>query len=273
MLIMENKKNITLITGATGGLGRAFCTQAIKLNHNLLICGTKEQALLSLKNELLKLNDKVEIFTYAFNLSDKPQIDNLINFINDNNLNVQMLINNAGFITEGSIKNSSKQTLMNAIQVNCEGTIYLSKSILDNRDINQKLNIITISSLASCYPLPYMAIYAATKVLIKNFMLALRYEYKNENVKVLVVQPGAIATSDDMKNAIKAQGLKGKMSCVKPEIIAKKSIKKPLKGKTNYVPGFFNKLTKFVSSLTPLSLQIKVAGKMWKKSQNKRNII
>ncbi len=266
------KTKITLITGATGGLGRAFCEQVASLGKNMLICGTKEQNLLNLKDELLQKHPNITVYSYAFNLADKQQIDNLLFFINSNNLQVEMLINNAGFITEGSIKHASKDTLMKAINVNCEGTIYLTKSILDNKETEQKINIITISSLASCYPMPYMAIYASTKVLLKNFMLALRYEYKDDNVKVLVVQPGAIATSEDMKNAIKAQGFKGQLSAVKPEIIAKKAIKKSLKGKANYIPGFFNKLTKFVSSLTPTSLQIKVVGKMWKKSQSKRGI-
>ncbi len=268
----QEKTKITLITGATGGLGTAFCKECAIQNKNMLICGRKESALNNLKSELLELNQNIKIYIFAFDMANKQQIDNLIEFINFNNLQVDMLINNAGYITEGSIKHAKKETLMNAIQVNCEGTIYLTKSILDNKQTLSKLNIITISSLASCYPMPYMAIYASTKSLIKNFMLALRFEYKKENIKVLVVQPGAIATSQEMKDAISAQGLKGKLSAVKPEVIAKKSLKKSLKGKSNYVPGFFNKLTKFVSALTPLSLQIKVAGKMWQKSQKIRKI-
>ena len=268
-----NFLDVTLITGATGGLGCAFSKEIAYKNKNLVICGTKPNALEKLKEELCSINKKIQIFTYPFDLGNTSQIDGLIQFLNDNSLRVTMLINNAGYITEGSIKNTSLNTLIKTIQINCEGTIYLTKSILDNRKDNNKLNIITISSLASYYPLPYMAIYSSTKVLLKNFMLALRYEYRKDNVQVLVVQPGAIATSEDMKNAIKAQGLKGKLSSVSPEKIAKKSISKSFKGKANYIPGFFNKLTKFVSCLTPQSLQIRVAGKMWKKSQEKRNIL
>ena len=108
--------------------------------------------------------------------------------------------------------------------------------------------------------------------MLKNFFLALREEYKQDNVKVLVVLPGAIPTSDDMKEAIKAQGLKGKWSSVSPEKIAKNSVRKLLKNKKIYIPGFFNKLTAWVSCITPLGLQVKVAGNMWKKSQGKRGI-
>ena len=74
------------------------------------------------------------------------------------------------------------------------------------------------------------------------------------------------------EEAIKAQGLKGRLSSVPAEKIAKKSLKLVQKNKFRYIPGGFNKLTYFVSKLTPKSLAVKFAGKMWKKSQEKRNI-
>ena len=103
-------------------------------------------------------------------------------------------------------------------------------------------------------------------------MSSLRIEYKKANVKVLVVKPGAIATSQDMIDAIKAQGIKGKLSAVAPEKIAKISIKKSLKGKKTYIPGFFNKMTEFFSHFVTKNFQAKIVSKMWKKSQEKRNI-
>lgn len=183
-----------------------------------------------------------------------------------------MLINNAGFICEGSTQFSDVQTLQRCIQVNNLATVFITKNILDLHKIDNHLDIITISSLAGNYPLPYMAIYASTKAFLKNYFLSLRYEYRKQNVNFLVVQPGAIATSDSMKEAITAQGLKGKLSAVPPQKIAKVSLKKVKKNKSTYIPGAFNKLTNIVSKITPLSLQIKVAGKMWKKSQKIRNI-
>ena len=94
----------------------------------------------------------------------------------------------------------------------------------------------------------------------------------SSDIKILVVEPGAIATSKEMKAAISAQGIKGKLSSTPPEKIAKKSYKKSLKNKSRYVPGFFNKLTLFFSGLIPTSLKVKSIAKMWKKSQQKRGI-
>ena len=273
---MKNLKNINynyaLITGSTGGLGNEFCKILALYSKNLIITSTKLEKAQLLADELKKLNKKCNIIALKCDFLISNDIDNLINYLQDNNISLDLLINNAGYITEGSIENSNIETLLNCIKVNSLGTIQLTKKILDLRDKSKKLNIITISSLAGNYPMPYMAIYSSTKAMLKNFMLSVGYEYKNNNVKSLVVQPGAIATSNDMKEAIKAQGLKGKLSSVTPYKIAIQSIKQSIKGRKIYVPGFFNKLTNVASNLLPLSLKMKAIGSMWKKSQEKRNI-
>ena len=273
-MVMENthNNNYTLITGATGGLGNAFVHEVIKSTRNLIITSTSFDKLDKLKKQILDIDNNINLQTFKCNFLIKEDIEALIDFIQDNNFTIDTLINNAGFICEGSAKYSSTETLENCLRVNNLGTIFLTKSILDIHDKCHHLDIITISSLAGNYPLPYMAIYSASKACLRNYMLAIREEYKQDNVNILVVLPGAIATSDDMKEAIEAQGFKGKLSAVSPAKIAKGSLKRVRKNKCIYIPGWFNKLTDIVSKITPLSLQIKVAGKMWKKSQAKRNI-
>ena len=238
----------------------------------MILTGTSDEKLNKLKAELQAIDDSKEIICISCDLSSHQDRLNLLNKLAEDKYTIDFLINNAGFITEGSIEYAEMDTILKCIQVNCEGTIHLTKSLIDTRDKNQEMRIICITSMASNYPMPYMAIYSATKSLLKNFMISLREEYKSQNVKVLIVEPGAIATSDDMKLAIEAQGLKGKMSSTSPEVIAKKSIKKSIKHKNRYIPGFFNKVTLFVSNLAPTKLKTKAISKMWRKSQKKRNI-
>ncbi len=271
---MENEKNqyVTLLTGACGGLGHAFAIQLTKNGTPLLLCGTSDTRLAELKTELQQSNKDLVIFTFKLDLSNQQNIQELSSFLDKNHLKVNRLINNAGFITEGSIKNATTDTLLQAIKVNCEGTIALTKLILSKKLPDEMLKIITISSLAANYPMPYMAIYASTKSLLKSFMLSLRYEYRKENVKVTVVTPSAIATSQAMKDAISAQGFKGKISCVSPEKIARKALSKNEHNKAVFVPGGFNKFVNFISSITPRALKMHFIGSSWKKSQEKRNI-
>lgn len=265
-------KTYTLITGATGGLGQAFVFETIKNNKNLLLTSTSIDKLYPLKEKILAINPSIDVQIFECNFCKMDDLTNLIAFIKDNNLCIDTLINNAGYICEGSTEYTETSTLQKCIQINNQATTFITKNILDMHSSATHLDIITISSMAGNYPLPYMAIYSATKAFLKNYYLALRYEYRKQNVNILVVLPGAIATSDSMKEAIIAQGLKGKLSAVPPEKIARNSLKKVKRNKSTYIPGFFNKLTDFVSKITPQSLQIKVAGKMWRKSQDKRNI-
>lgn len=265
-------KQYTLITGATGGLGNSFCYELAKKNSPLLLTGTKQEKLDNLEQELKKTYANLDIITFPCDLSSEISRKNFFEFIISNNIEINMLINNAGYITEGAINNATPESLITCIKVNCEGVIDLTKFILDRKKEYNKLNIITISSLAGDYPMPYMAIYSASKSFETNFMISLRNEYKQKNVKVLIVKPGAIPTSQSMKDAIKAQGLKGKLSSVSPDTIAKKAIKKSLANKKSYVPGFFNKFTSFVSKFVSQNFQAKVIARMWKKSQQKRHL-
>lgn len=268
----NNQKMYTLITGATGGLGRAFASACALADNNLILVATNMDRLNSFREELLGRYPSVEILIYKCDFTLQEDLEGLLKYIETNNMKISRLINNAGYICEGSNKYVLPDTLQKCIIVNNLGTTTLTKGILDLHNEGDRLEIITISSLASNYPLPYMAVYSATKAYLKSYMLSLREEYKDDNVTILTVLPGAIATSDSMKEAIKAQGFKGRLSAVEPDKIAKVSLKKSRKCKAQYIPGWFNKLTNVVSKLVPLSLQIKVAGNMWKKSQMKRGI-
>jgi len=265
---MENKEFI-IITGATGGLGRAYTKKCAKLGYNLLLTSTTQSRLDSLKEEILK-EFNIDVITKACNLADFDSIEEFLKFIDNKNLNISLLINNAGYITEGSFENSDTSTLTTCIKVNCEGVTHLTKGILDRFATTKKLKILTVTSMAGEYSMPYMAIYSATKAMLNNLLNSLRIEYKKHNVKFLIVEPGAIETTTEMKEAVKSQGIKGKLSSVSPEIIAHKSLKKL--NKKRYIPGMFNKLTIFFSCFLTKTAKSKIAGKMWKKSQEKRNI-
>ena len=268
---MEELK-YTLITGATGGLGKAFTKECAKLGQNLILTATNQDRLDELKKETLK-KFNIKIITKSCDLSNYNDICDFVNFLDANKLQIENFISNAGFITEGSIQYAQTDTLIKCIKVNCEGIVHLTKKILDRKPPKVKMRILSVTSMAGEYSMPYMAIYSATKSMLTSFMTSLGIEYKKDNVRVLIVKPGAIATTQEMKDAINAQGLKGKLSSIDPNTIASKSLRLLFKThKKSYIPGFFNKLTIFSSALFSKNCKAKIAGKMWKKSQEKRNI-
>lgn len=267
------KKKYCLVTGATGGLGSAFARKLVKENKNLIITGTKQEKLDAIKAELESINGNVCVETFECDLSSEQSRKKFFDYILEQKFELEMLVNNAGYITEGAVAEVSKDSLMSAIRVNCEGTVDLTKFVVDNHTDGEKLNILTVASLAGFYPMPYMAIYAATKSFLLSFMTALRVEVKNKNIIVSTVVPSGIYTTKAMKDAIASQGVGGKLSSMSPEKIASIALCGAKKGKSIIIPGCFNKFTKFISNFVTYNGLARVVGKRWRKSQKKRNMV
>ncbi len=267
-------KNFTLITGACGGLGGAFVRLCLKNKENLLLAGTNETKLeslvLELQNEFQADFAEVEVKTKVLDLSINKSRENLIEFINNSGICVNKLINNAGLIIEGDLLRFDDSEIIKAIEVNCIGTLDLTQKIIKARDENQKLEVLTVASLAAAYPIPHMAVYAATKSFLVSMMTALSVELKDKNIVFTTVCPGGIATTQAMKDSIKSMGLGGKLSTLPTEKIAKIALKALKKRKAIVIPGAANKFVAAVSKPFTQKFLAKTTGKMWKKSQTKR---
>lgn len=262
--------NYTLITGATGGLGNAFVFELLKNNENLLLTSTSEE---KLTNLLAKIDNKDNILTFVCNLSKKQDRQNLIKFIKEKNITITRLINNAGVIIEGDMEKFDDEQIENAIMVNCVGVLDLTKKIIRIRDKTQKLEVLTVASVASRYPIPHMGVYSATKAFLLSMMTSLSYEYKKSDITFSTVCPGGMATNKDMVESIKSMGLGGKLSTVKTDKVARTALKGLKKGKRVITPGFFNKFLVFLGKLVPITFQAKQAGKIYAKSQKKRGML
>ncbi len=281
-------KKCIVITGACGGLGKAFVTECVKElkkvqnrkskkevlnseNTALVLTGTSEKKLQFLTEELKHEFNGLQVFTCLCNLSKPEDRASLIQFIKDNNLVVARLINNAGVIIEGDLLRFEDDEILNAIKVNCEGTLDITQKIIKLKEKDAKLEILTVSSVASTYPIPHMAVYSATKAFLTSMMTALSVELKHENVVVTTVNPGGMATTDAMKASIKAMGLGGKLSTLSVEKVARIALKGLKKRKANVVPGFFNKILVAISKPFSKRFMAINSGKIYAKAQKKRN--
>ena len=262
--------NYTLITGACGGLGRAFVEACAKNKENLVLTGTNQKKLDSLVLECAEIFKGIKVETFVCDLGKKSDIDALDEGLSKKDITISKLINNAGVIIEGDILKFKDEELVNAVRVNCEGTVDLTQKIIKIRDKSQELNIITVASMAGYYPMPYMAIYASTKAMLKNLMIAMHYELMGQGVNITTICPSGIPTSEAMKEAIKSQGLAGKITQSLPEQIAKMAIKANKKKKVVVVPKCINKIILAISNICGDKMLAKTTRRMWKKSYEKR---
>ena len=254
--------NYAYVSGATGGIGKALAFYIASRGENLLLTARSQEKLDSLKAEIEK-KFNVSVLTFACDLTNERDRLALINFIKETGAKLSRINHVAGVDTQKGFLDYTLEKISFQIRVNVESTIVLTRALLDFRANNCK--ILVISSMSGATPMPYFAIYSASKSMLLNFFTALKYELKNVGVSVTVVMPGAVPTRPDIIKDIKGQGLWGKLSKISPEKLAKKMLKKADKGKLKYVPGFFNKFLYFVLKICPKPLALRFIANRWKK--------
>lgn len=259
---------LVIITGATGGLGKAYVEECARQGYDIILSATKQERLENLMAETNKKYPNITIYAKECKLDNKESRQEFYKFINENNLKPDMLINNAGYILEGSVLRCEHSEIQSSIDVNITGTMELTYWFL-KQESEKKKYLLIVSSMAGYYPMPQMAPYAATKSYLTNMAVSLRQELKKK-VNVSCVCPGSMSTSDAMKRSIKSQGLGGRLSLQKTSKVAKISIKNVLKNKAVWVPGFFNKMMVFASKIFPKTLIAKVVHSRWSKCEKKR---
>lgn len=265
-----SKINCTLVTGACGGLGRAFVEILAKQKDNLILTGTSKEKLDLLLDDFKTEFEKIFVKSVICDLSKKEDRENLLKEIESNDLVVNRLINNAGVIIEGDLLRFSNEEIEKAIMVNCIGTVELTKNIAEIRDESQKLEILTVSSQASFQPIPHMAVYSATKSFLTSMMTALKIEWKDKNIVITTICPSGMATNKEMVESIKSMGFSGKITTLSVQKVAKCGLKALKKRKSVVIPGVVNKIIYFFSKIFSPYFLAKTTGNIWKKSQRKR---
>lgn len=251
----------TFISGATGGIGKAFAVKCAEAGYDLFLTGRSEEKLTKLKEEFAGLNPEIEIQTCPCQLTSDTDRENLLLFADERGIKFDRIINVAGVDIQKPFTEYTDEKVIMQIRVNAESTISLTHALLKRGDIKE---IITISSMSGVTPMPYFALYSATKSMLTSFFTSLRLELKGKT-KVTTVLPGGVYTRPDIVEDIKGQGLWGKLSSKKPEFVAKKSLKAVKRNKAKYIPGFFNRFLNFILHVTPLCISMRFIARRWKK--------
>lgn len=243
---MEQKK-ISLVTGASSGLGRIIAEKLCEKNHKVYITARRENLLQDLKKECEKLGG--EIVVISGDLADSKFRIRLISQIIKNNGKIDYLINNAGFGRAVVFESQDSEEIENMFKVNAIAYEHLTRLVLPYMKKQNSGRLIHIGSVVAFTPLPYFTTYNATKSAIYMFNRSLRYELKGKNITSTVVLPSRMNTGFADK-AFDCYKQKGRDACVKefnkiagsPYPVAKKIVSKINKGKEVITPTFKAKL-------------------------------
>ena len=247
-------KNIAIVTGASSGLGKEFVKLLINdknLDEIFVLARSKD------KLDELKSNYGNKIIPCPIDLSDINNIKIFGNFLEKENVNIKILINNAGFAKFCSYDDISIDETLNMINLNISGVVAMGLVCIPF--MSKKSHIINIASQASFQPVPYQNVYSATKSFVKNYSRALNVELKEKGIIVTAVCPGWIKTNLFDRGCINAKkGTKKFAYMAMPDIVAKKALKDAYNNKDISVYGFYVNTCRFLSKILPEKLVMKI---------------
>tara|TARA_B110000438_G_scaffold291898_2_gene329479 strand:- start:141 stop:929 length:789 start_codon:yes stop_codon:yes gene_type:complete len=260
---MNTYKNKTiLITGASSGIGECFAKTLNNLGANLILTARSEDKLLELASTMTNAN------VISGDLSKKEFPDQLYNKIKEKNLEVDILINNAGFGYSGKFLDTSMQNYNEMINLNICSLTHLTHLFLKDMVKNKKGGIVNISSLASFQPIPYFSIYAATKAFVTSFTLSLYEEYRDKNIRVLGVCPGYTQTNFNKRAQMSSKPVAGYL--MSSQEVVDESLRAYEKGKFIIINGKINRFAQLVTSLIPKKWGLKMSSYIIKKGMSNK---
>jgi len=254
--MLDYRKTTALVTGASSGLGAEFARALAKRGANLILVARTKPALEQLGTELMERH-KVRVKVFAADLASPLARRALHSQIEAEGLAVNLLVNNAGFGLSGPFLTHSLESEEAQIDVNVAAVTALSHLFGQNmKRFGKNSGIINVASNAAFQPLPYSAVYSASKSFVLLFSEALNRELRTQGTHVLAVCPGAIATpfwgkiGSDLPDAEKST----------PERIVEEALRAFDRRQAVVVPGPFRlRLQIFSTRFAPRSFVARVA--------------
>src|SRR5216684_332119 len=254
--------NTTLITGASSGIGEAFARQLAARGHNLLLVARSEDKLINLCNELGRINGTRAQYV-ALDLSEPKAPARLFEETQKRDMQIDFLINNAGFGSMGDFTELDLGRALNMIDLNVRALVDLTNRFLIPMRERKSGSIINVASTAGFQPVPFMATYAATKAFVLSFSEALWEENRPHGVKVMALCPGV--TETNFFAASRMERPPARISQTPEEVVAT-ALRGLARGKSSVISGWTNFMMIQGERLTPRSVVTRIAGTMLRKT-------
>jgi len=248
--------NTTLITGASSGIGEAFARKLAARGRNVLLVARSEDKLIALCNELGRLTS-IRAQYIALDLQQPDAPLQLFEETKKRELEVEMLINNAGFGSMGEFAKLDLNRELEMIQLNVRAVVELAHRFLEPMRERKRGTIINVASTAGFQPVPYMATYAATKAFVLSFSEALWDENRAHGVHVMALCPGVTET-----NFFEVAGIdRPPMRTVQtPEEVVETALRALNRKKSLVISGWANWFVVEAERFVPRSTVVRVAG-------------
>ena len=250
---MNAMEKYAVVTGASSGIGWHISKELAERGYSIVAVSNQSDALRNLKSELEETYG-VTIFTIDCDLSATGAAELIYNYCRQKELQVEVLVNNAGMLIHGEVLNVDMKRINTILQLHMNTPVLLCRFFGTHMVENKKGYILNISSISASMPYPTISLYGPTKSFLRGFTRALRSEMKGSGVSVSCLIPGATATALYDKDQLNLPLLTRLGIMKRPEVVARAGVLALFRGRAERVPGILNKLILLFIPLVPHAL-------------------
>ncbi|MFA5327067.1 MAG: SDR family NAD(P)-dependent oxidoreductase [Prolixibacteraceae bacterium] len=232
----KDEEYYTLITGASSGIGKAMSEEFARQRHNLLLISLPDTGL---SNQCENISSKYNVASrfLEIDLRDHRAPEKILNFVHEENLKINTLINNIGIGHIGFMGNFPANEIDEMLMLNIHFTTHLTNLFIKDLKSCPESRILNMGSLGGYAPAPSKSVYMASKAYIYYFSRGLSFELENSSIKVSVAMPGPVKSNQKMINRILNDGSISRYIALNPEEVAKYIVPRFLRGKKIIIPG------------------------------------
>ncbi|MBB1286688.1 SDR family oxidoreductase [Flavisolibacter sp. BT320] len=243
-----------LITGASKGIGKAIAFRLAAKGYNLALVARSEDLLQQVKTEI-ESKHKVTVAYLALDLSTPTGAQHVFQWASQQNFDTNVLVNNAGYGLSGAFESYPLEQHVNMLQVNCTALVQLTYLFLPQLKKQKQAYIMNIASSAAYQAVPFLSLYAGSKVLVLYFSRGLRHELRKTSVSVTCISPGATDTEFNSRAKVGPKAMKAAEKVIMtPEQVGNVAVESMFRKKAEVIVGVVNKLGSFLSWILPKKL-------------------
>jgi short-subunit dehydrogenase len=254
-------KKTALITGASNGIGLELAKIHASKGGDLVLVARNKSKLDELKTELEK-QFNVSVYTIGKDLSATESAQEIYDETNRQNIQVDYLINNAGFGDFGMFTDTDWNKELKMINLNITTLTLFTKLYLQDMVKRKSGKIMNVASIASFQPGPTLAVYCATKAYVLSFTEAISNEVSDKGVSIIALCPGATETGFQAAGGLDESKLFKDKKLPTGKEVAEYGYSSMIKGKTVAIHGIMNYLLSNSIRFIPRALVLKVSRKM-----------
>src|SRR5262245_1582643 len=255
----ENVSKWAVVTGASGGLGRAFALDLAGRGHPVVLVARRREELERLAREIEGRGGRAEVV--VADLAKPDGVDAVVTAAARLG-GIDILVNNAGFGSFGPLLAYSAARELDEVALNIGALVALTRALLPEMVERGRGQIINVASMLSFMGTPYFAVYGATKAFVLHFTEALAEELRGSGVRALAVCPGVMNT--EFFEVAGSSIDKQRLPPLEPETVARAALDAADASRTVRVVGALAKLLVISERITPRFLMRRIMGAVFR---------